>query len=155
MRDDVDPKLRQRAATMRKAPTEPERRLWWALRHSLKLEGTHFRRQVVIGRAIVDFACIATRTIVELDGEQHGFDGALAYDARRTLELEAAGWRVLRFWNGQVTREWDQVLETVPWPLPVGTGRGRRITRTSPYPRCSLTARMRPRFRVSSWVTSQ
>jgi hypothetical protein len=49
MRDDVDPKLRQRAATMRKAPTEPERRLWWALRHSLKLEGTHFRRQVVIG----------------------------------------------------------------------------------------------------------
>ena len=113
MRDDVDPKLRQRAATMRKAPTEPERRLWWALRHSLKLEGTHFRRQVVIGRAIVDFACIATRTIVELDGEQHGFDGALAYDARRTLELEAAGWRVLRFWNGQVTRELDQVLETV------------------------------------------
>jgi very-short-patch-repair endonuclease len=141
MRDDVDPKLRQRAATMRKAPTEPERRLWWALRHSLKLEVTHFRRQVVIGRAIVDFACIATRTIVELDGEQHGFDGALAYDARRT--------------HGQVTREWDQVLETVPWPLPVGTGRGRRITRTSPYPRCSLTARMRPRFRVSSWVTSQ
>ena len=37
MRDDVDPKLRQLAATMRKTPTEPERRLWWALRHSLPL----------------------------------------------------------------------------------------------------------------------
>jgi len=113
MRDDVDPKLLQRAATMRRAPTEPERRLWWALRHSLKLEGAHFRRQVVIGRAIVDFACTSTRTIVELDGEQHGFDGALAHDAQRTKKLEAAGWRVLRFWNGQVARELDQVLETI------------------------------------------
>jgi very-short-patch-repair endonuclease len=76
-------------------------------------EGTHFRRQVVIGHAIVDFACIASRTIVELDGEQHGYDDALAYDARRTLALEAAGWRVLRFWNGQVMRELDEVLETI------------------------------------------
>ena len=97
MRNDVDPKLLERAASMRKAPTELERRLWWALRHSLKLEGAHFRRQVVIGRAIVDFACISTRTIVELNGEQHGFDRARVYDARRTLELEDAGWRVLRF----------------------------------------------------------
>ncbi len=61
----------------------------------------------------MDFACILTRTIVELDGEQHGFESALAYDARRTLELETAGWQVPRFWNGQVTRELDDVLETI------------------------------------------
>ena len=53
MREDIYPKLRQRAAGMRKSPTEPERRLWWALRHSLPLKDTHFRRQVVIDRAIV------------------------------------------------------------------------------------------------------
>jgi len=113
MRDEVDPKLRQRAAAMRGTPTEPERRLWWALRHSLSLENTHFRRQVVIERAIVDFACVATRTIVEVDGDQHGRDRTLAYDAKRTQGLEAAGWRVLRFSNAQVMRELDEVLETV------------------------------------------
>ena len=113
MRDNVDPKLLRHAATMRKALTEPERRLWWALRHRLPLETTHFRRQVVIDRAIVDFACVKTRTIVELDGGQHGHDGALAYDAKRTRDLQVSGWRVLRFWNAQVLRELDSVLDTI------------------------------------------
>ena len=113
MRADIDPKLHQRAATMRKTPTEPERRLWWALRHSLALKKTHFRRQFVINRAIVDFACIATRTIVEVDGDQHGHDRALAHDAARSRELETAGWRVLRFSNRQVMLELESVIETV------------------------------------------
>jgi very-short-patch-repair endonuclease len=113
MRDDQDPVLRARAKAMRRAMTEAERRLWWALRHRLALRGTHFRRQVVIGRAIADFACVATRTIVEVDGEQHGGDEALAYDKQRTALLEAAGWRVLRFSNAQAMREGDEVLETI------------------------------------------
>jgi very-short-patch-repair endonuclease len=113
MRETIDPKLRQRADEMRKAPTEPERRLWWALRHRLPLNATHFRRQVVLDRAIVDFACVATKTIVEVDGDQHGEDTALAYDETRTRRLEASGWRVLRFSNAQVLRELDNVLETI------------------------------------------
>ena len=113
MRGDIDPELRQRAATMRKTQTEPERRLWWALRHSLPLDKTHFRRQFVINRAIVDFACVATRTIVEVDGDQHGHDRALAYGANRTRELEAAGWRMLRFSNRKVMRELESVLDTI------------------------------------------
>ena len=113
MRDNVDPEIRQHAATMRRKATEPERRLWWALRHRVTLAKTHFRRQVVIDRAIVDFACVATRTIIEVDGDQHGHDRALSYDAKRTLALEMAGWRVLRFTNAQVMREMDSVLETI------------------------------------------
>ena len=69
--------------------------------------------QVVIDRAIVDFACVATRTIIEVDGDQHGHDRALSYDAKRTLALEMAGWRVLRFTNAQVMREMDSVLDTI------------------------------------------
>jgi very-short-patch-repair endonuclease len=113
MREDEDPQLRARAKSMRREMTAPERRLWWALRHRLALNGTHFRRQVVIVRAIVDFACIASKTIVEVDGEQHGGDRALVYDSQRTASLEAAGWRVLRFSNAQVMRDGDEVLETV------------------------------------------
>jgi very-short-patch-repair endonuclease len=112
LRDDEDPQLRRRAKAMRRAMTEPERRLWWALRHRLPLNGTHFRRQVVIGWAIADFACVATRIIVKVDGDQHGADGAQAYDAQRSASLEALGWRVLRFSNAQVMREMDDVLET-------------------------------------------
>jgi len=113
MRGDVDPRLRRRAIAMRKALTEPERRLWWALRHRLSLEGTHFRRQVVIGRAIVDFACVATHTIIEVDGDQHGADLALAHDAQRSELLEAGGWRVLRFSNAEVMSGLDDVLDTI------------------------------------------
>jgi very-short-patch-repair endonuclease len=79
----------------------------------LPLENTHFRRQLVVGRAIVDFACVATRTIVEIDGDQHGHNRALAYDAGRTRALEASGWRVLRFSNRQVMLELDSVVETI------------------------------------------
>jgi very-short-patch-repair endonuclease len=113
MREDEDPRLRAHAKAMRRAMTEAERRLWWALRHRLALSGTHFRRQVVVGRAIADFACVANKTIVEVDGEQHGADRAIVYDAQRTAYLEAAGWRVLRFSNAQVMREGDDVLETI------------------------------------------
>ena len=113
MRDDEDPALRRRAKAMRRDMTPAERRLWWALRHRLALAGTHFRRQVVLGRAIADFACVATRLVVEVDGEQHGADAAQAYDARRASGLEAAGWRVLRFSNAQVMRQIDEVLDTI------------------------------------------
>jgi len=75
MRDDVAPSFTN-APRRCKTPTDPERRLWWGLRHSLPLEQTHFRRQVVIERAIVDLAWIATRTIVEVDGDQYGHDRA-------------------------------------------------------------------------------
>jgi very-short-patch-repair endonuclease len=113
MRKDEDPDLRRRAKAMRREMTPAERRLWWALRHRLPLSSTHFRRQVIIGRAIVDFACVATRTIVEVDGEQHGAERAQPYDVSRTEKLQAAGWRVLRFSNAQVARELDSVIDTI------------------------------------------
>ena len=63
----IVPRQRQVAREMRSAPTEAERRLWWHLRHRLPTRGTHFRRQVRIGRYIVDFACHARRVVIEVD----------------------------------------------------------------------------------------
>jgi very-short-patch-repair endonuclease len=62
-----------------------------------QLGGFKFRRQVPIGRYFADFACLGARLVVELDGSQH-HDRA-DYDAARTRELEACGWRVMRFDN--------------------------------------------------------
>jgi very-short-patch-repair endonuclease len=97
MRKPTSTILDRHARRMRRAMTEPEKRLWWHLRHPLPLERTHFRRQVVIGTAIGDFACVANKLVVEVDGAQHGDDHARAYDVVRASTLEREGWRVQRF----------------------------------------------------------
>src|SRR5437763_10078840 len=99
------------ARQMRKAPTDAERKLWWHLRHRLELTQTHFRRQVQIDRYIVDFACHARRLIIEVDGGQHGTRTAV--DLERTKVLQANGYMVLRYWNNDVLKNIDGVLEDI------------------------------------------
>nr|WP_246225833.1 endonuclease domain-containing protein [Chelativorans xinjiangense] len=93
--------------------TDAERRLWWHMREKLPLEGTHFRRQVPIGTYVVDFCCLRHWLIIEVDGNQHGTDAAIAYDARRDAYLRRQGFRVLRFSNYEIMRELDPVLDTI------------------------------------------
>ena len=119
---------RSRAKALRRRTTEPEKRLWWHLRHRLPSEGTHFRRQVPIDGYIVDFCCLGARLIIEVDGNQHGFEINQEHDARRTRELEARGYRVLRFSDREVMTSIDVVLDTIfaalgPVPSPGGEGR--------------------------------
>jgi very-short-patch-repair endonuclease len=67
-----DGEQREFARKMRNEPTEPEHRLWLALRANQL--GVKFRRQAAIG----------------------------SYDARRTSWLESRGFRTLRFWNHEL-----------------------------------------------------
>ena len=97
---------------MRHEPTNAERVLWQHLRH-LSVHGSHFRRQATIGSYFADFACHAARLIIEIDGGQHNEAGGLARDARRTAELEQRGYRVIRFWNNDVLRNVEGVMETI------------------------------------------
>ena len=90
--------------------TDSEQRLWFFLRKRC-LGGWRFRRQVPIGPYIVDFACFERRVIIEIDGSQHA--SAHTYDSRRDRYLSARGFRVLRFWNNEVTKETSAVLEAV------------------------------------------
>ena len=114
---------------MRSAPTEAERKLWWHLRHRLAVSQTHFRRQVRLGPYIVDFANHAAKLIIEVDGGHHTEQARR--DTQRTEFLKAEGYRVLRFWNNDVLRNIDGVLEVVhsaitstptPSPSPQGGG---------------------------------
>ena len=86
-----------RSRALRRDSTGAEKQLWSILQNR-KLGGWKFRRQVVLESFVVDFCCIEARLIVELDGEQHA-DARKRYDDARTRELEARGFRVLRFWN--------------------------------------------------------
>ncbi len=93
--------LRVRARGMRHDPTEAEKKFWWLVRDR-RLGGFKFRRQTPVGRYIADFICIDARLIVELDGGQHA--QRARYDAAREAFLAAQGFRVMRFWNGEVLK---------------------------------------------------
>jgi len=95
---------------MRKFPSDAERMLWQNLRNN-QLEGLKFRRQLPIGEYIADFACVSLQFVVEVDGDQHS--EAEAYDAKRTADLNALGWRVIRFSSRDVLRDLDAVLATI------------------------------------------
>src|SRR6185369_8756124 len=90
---------RARARSLRNRQTEPEQKLWWHLRHRLPTDGTHFRRQVPIGPYVADFCCLKAKLIIEVDGNQHGFDGYVLRDKKRSAYLASQGFSVLRFSN--------------------------------------------------------
>jgi very-short-patch-repair endonuclease len=86
--------------------------LWRALK-VLPLAGTHFRRQAPIGPYVVDFLCPAARLIIELDGGHHNEDETATRDQKRQLWLEQEGYRVVRFWNSEITGDLHAVLERI------------------------------------------
>jgi very-short-patch-repair endonuclease len=100
---------RDTARALRRNATDAERAIWRLLRDR-RLEGTKFRRQVPIGPFVADFASVSHRLIVELDGGQHADSES---DARRDAFLVSEGWRVLRFWNNDVTQNRDGILESI------------------------------------------
>ena len=100
------------ARELRAHLTDAERILWAGLR-VLKKAGLHFRRQAPFGQYTVDFACHGAKLIVELDGDQHGTDRNVAYDAARTAYLSARGYTVIRFANWEVLKERQRVLDYI------------------------------------------
>jgi very-short-patch-repair endonuclease len=99
----------QFARQLRRNLTPEEVKVWVALR-GRRFEGFKFRRQVPIGKYIVDFVCQEFKLIVELDGGQHSES---KYDEQRDAWLKAVGYNVLRFWNVDVNQELDGVLLTI------------------------------------------
>jgi len=102
----------ERAKRLRKELTEAETILWSRLRDR-RLNGWKFKRQVPKGKYVVDFCCADARLIVELDGSQHTEEATIRHDADRTRFLQESGYRVVRFWNNEVSTSLDGVLQTI------------------------------------------
>jgi very-short-patch-repair endonuclease len=105
------PKIFKRAKELRREMTPQERRLHTHLR-AHRTGNVHFRPQHAIGNYIADFCAPRRKLIVELDGSQHLEQGE--YDTERTAYFESKGYRVLRFWNNDVSNNLESVL-TVIW----------------------------------------
>jgi very-short-patch-repair endonuclease len=99
----------ERARLLRQDSTNAERRLWYRLR-SRSINGHKFVRQEPIGPYVVDFICRERQLIVELDGGQHADS---LRDQVRDKWLVDHGYRVMRFWNNDVLKNIEGVLETI------------------------------------------
>jgi very-short-patch-repair endonuclease len=100
--------LKLQARTMRRNPTEAQKALWERLRD--KQCGFTFNREVVMGSAIVDFACKTRWLVVETGGEGD-VDGTLATLSDR--KLTDVGVRVLRFSDDQVLADTGAVVKAI------------------------------------------
>ncbi|TNE36253.1 MAG: endonuclease domain-containing protein [Alphaproteobacteria bacterium] len=100
----------KRARDLRKETTVFEKMLWQKLRDR-RFQTWKFRRQVPIGPYIADFLCHDAKLIIELDGGQH--QESKPYDAKRTKYLNSQGYRVLRYWNNDVSNNLDGVVRDI------------------------------------------
>ena len=104
------PKIFKRAKELRRDMTPQEIKLHAHLR-AQRMGGVHFRPQHAIGNFIADFCAPRRKLIIELDGSQHLEQAE--YDAERTAYFESKGYRVLRFWNNDVTNNIQSVLKVI------------------------------------------
>jgi type I restriction enzyme M protein len=131
----VPTRLLDFARQLRGQATDAEALLWRLLRDR-QIANAKFRRQHPYPPYILDFYCHELKLAVELDGGQHNEEAGRRKDARRDECLAEHGIRVLRFWNGDVLRDTEAVLEAIyaavvghaggvpspPTPLPRGEG---------------------------------
>ncbi|MEP6983454.1 MAG: endonuclease domain-containing protein [Sphingomicrobium sp.] len=88
--------------------TLPEVLLWQALRKCA--DGLKFRRQFPIGPITVDFACLARRLVIEVDGEAHNRGDQPRRDAARDALLRRDGFDVMRIAAKDVLQDLDAVV---------------------------------------------
>ncbi len=103
------------AKELRRELTPLERKLWARLRGH-RMKGVHFRAQHAIGKFVVDFCAARKKLIIELDGSQHLEQ--TEYDEMRTEFLKSKGYKVIRFWNNDVSSNMEAVLQVIWDALP-------------------------------------
>jgi very-short-patch-repair endonuclease len=100
--------LKLQARDMRRNPTPAQQVLWERLKD--KQCGFTFNREVVMGSAIVDFACRTRWLVVETGGEGE-VDGTIA--ALSDRKLTDVGVRVMRFSDDEVLADTDKVVKAI------------------------------------------
>ena len=86
--------------------SKAEKYIWKSLL-SKRQTGYKFLRQRPISNFIVDFFCPDLKLIVEIDGNSHENKGS--YDNYRELTLKSLGYEFLRFKEGVVLNNLDDV----------------------------------------------
>jgi len=91
-----------------------------------RFNGFKFRRQHPVGEYVLDFYCHEARLGVELDGGQHNEASQRRKDEARSSFLAGEGITVIRFWNNDVLRETEGVMEELLMALSPALSRRER-----------------------------
>lgn len=100
--------LKERARDMRRNPSEAQKALWARLKD--KQCGFTFNREVVMGSAIVDFACRTRWLVVETGGDGEAETTMAALSDRKLADV---GVRVMRFADEAVLADTDAIVRTI------------------------------------------
>ena len=99
--------LKRFSRTLRtQSVSRAEKQLWLSVLKSNKI-GVKFNRQRPIDHFIVDFFSKELGLIIEIDGNSH--DNNPTYDRYRQDKLIALGFTLLRFQEGEVLNQIDEV----------------------------------------------
>jgi heme b synthase len=125
----IKPGLNQLAKNLRTNQTDAEKLLWKHLK-SKQIENAKFRRQQPLGNYIADFISLDKKLIIELDRGQHSAN--TEKDQELDKWLTGQGFKVLRFWNNDVIKNTEGVLDSImesisPSPNPSLQGRGDKV----------------------------
>jgi 5-methyltetrahydrofolate--homocysteine methyltransferase len=77
------------------------------------LKGLRFKKDYSIGDYTVDFVCLKSRLIVEIDGEINQNNVLTDFDDARTSHFEKQGYQVLRFENKSIIEDLSWVLSEI------------------------------------------
>ncbi len=98
----------ENARELRSNQTDHEH-LVWELVRAKRFAGIKFRRQHPLGPFVLDFYAPSIRLAIELDGGHHALQQP--EDQAKDRYLASLGIRTFRFWNCDVDRELEGVLQ--------------------------------------------
>ncbi|WP_157096754.1 endonuclease domain-containing protein [Tsuneonella dongtanensis] len=101
----------KRARRLRSEMSLPEVLLWQELRK--RPGGFKFRRQFPQAPYTLDFACLASRTAIEIDGSSHDRGDAPRRDLQRDRFLMQRGFRVLRIPAREVLSDLESCVKAI------------------------------------------
>ena len=107
-----NPKLKEFARKLSNNSTKSEIILWQCLK-SKKMMGYDFHRQKPVDNFIVDFFCNKLNLAIELDGYTHTLEEIANKDKIKQEKLQGLGISVLRFWDNEVIKNLEGVLEVI------------------------------------------
>ncbi|MFD2532996.1 endonuclease domain-containing protein [Gracilimonas halophila] len=105
--------LKPVARELRKNMTKAEAALWKYGLRKKERRGYTFNRQRPVLNYVADFMCKELGLIIELDGGSHDHPKAKKKDEGRQLNLEKAGFKILRFTNEDVLKNMESVCRKI------------------------------------------
>ena len=98
------------ARSLRKNMTPWKRKLWYCFLNKYPVS---FQRQKKIDKYIADFFCAKAGLFIELDGGGHYDPESQKKDMQRTIILESFGYKVIRFCNRDIDKNFHGVCTVI------------------------------------------